>query len=148
VVIPNSVTAIETLAFGYCTALTTLTIGSGVTTIERLAFSLCTGLTTIYNYAVTPQEIDATSFLGVNTAACTLYVPDESVDLYKAADVWKNFNIQPMSATGMSSLSPTSLQRARGVITGTRWMVASSTASPHSAAPNININKGRKYVVK
>ena len=27
-----------------------------------------------------------------------LYVPDESVDLYKATPVWKDFNVQPISA--------------------------------------------------
>ena len=145
-VIPNSVTAIETLAFGYCTALTTLTIGSGVTTIERLAFSLCTGLTTIYNYAVTPQEIDATSFLGVNTAACTLYVPDESVDLYKAADVWKNFNIQPMSATGMSSLSPDLSPKGEG---SDYWYTLDGRKLDSKPTQRgTYINKGRKYVVK
>ena len=102
-IIPNSVTTIGATSFPGCTGLTTLTIGSGVTTIGEMNFMLCTGLTTVYNYAVTPQELDIATFAGVKTAACTLYVPDESVDLYKAADGWKKFNVQPMSATGMIS---------------------------------------------
>ena len=101
-IIPNSVTTIGSASFSGCSGLTTLTIGSGVTTIGKMNFLLCTGLTTIYNYAVIPQELDAVTFTGVNTAACTLYVPDESVDLYKAANGWKKFNVQPMSATGIS----------------------------------------------
>jgi hypothetical protein len=28
----------------------------------------------------------------------TLYVPDESVELYKADPVWMGFNVQPISA--------------------------------------------------
>ena len=102
-IIPNSVTTIGSASFSGCSGLTTLTIGSGVTTIGEMSFVSCKALTTIYNYAVTPQEIDFYTFLQVPTAACTLYVPDESVDLYKAAYVWKNFNVQPMSATGIIS---------------------------------------------
>jgi len=104
-VIPNSVTSIGSTAFSLCTGLTKVTIGSGVTTIGAMSFMFCTALTTIYNYAVTPQEMDFYTFLQVPTAACTLYVPEESVELYKAAPVWKNFNVQPITGTGIVPMS-------------------------------------------
>lgn len=81
-----------------------MTIGSGVTTIGSMSFVTCTTLTTIYNYAVTPQEIDFYTFLQVPTAACTLYVPEESVELYKAAPVWKNFEVKPITGTGIGEV--------------------------------------------
>ncbi len=34
-----------------------------------------------------------------------LYVPDGSVDLYKEAQGWKNFNIRPMSESGVDSVA-------------------------------------------
>ena len=104
VVIPNSVTSIGSTAFSLCTGLTKVTIGSGVTTIGAMSFMSCTALTTIYNYAVTPQEIDFYTFLQVPTAACTLYVPEESVELYKAAPVWKNFEVKPITGTGIGEV--------------------------------------------
>ena len=108
ITIPNSVTTIGSLAFTSCKGLKTLTIGSGVTTIEDMAFTLCSGLTTIYNYAVTPQVIDAKTFL-LASPLCVLYVPEESVDLYKAADVWKNFNIKGISETGIGHIEITDI---------------------------------------
>ena len=102
IILPNSVTTIGNSAFSACTGLTSVTIGSGVTTIGSMAFLYCSSLTSIYNYAVTPQEIDAVTFLKVNPTACTLYVPEESVNLYKAANIWKNFIIKPHSGTGIS----------------------------------------------
>ena len=45
--VPNSVTSIGNSAFMGCTALTSVTIGSGVTTIGDLAFRGCTALTSI-----------------------------------------------------------------------------------------------------
>jgi hypothetical protein len=77
-----------------------MTIGSGVTTIGSMAFLFCKALTTIYNYAVTPQEVDAYTFLNVPTA-CTLYVPEESVELYKAAPFWKDFDVKAITGTGI-----------------------------------------------
>ena len=51
----------------------------------------CSGLTSVYNYCVQPVTIDDNVFSYVDYSAFTLYVLAESLDLYKAADVWKNF---------------------------------------------------------
>ena len=47
VVIPNSVTCIESQTFNKCTGLQSVSIPNSVTIIERFAFSGCTSLTTI-----------------------------------------------------------------------------------------------------
>ena len=91
VTIPNSVTSIGDGAFGNCTGLTSVTIPNSVTGIANEAFGYCTGLTSVTNYANTPQSIDSNMFDNVNTSTCVLNVPKESVSLYKAADVWKEF---------------------------------------------------------
>lgn len=48
-------------------------------------------------------------FDGVNKETCILYVPEGSVDKYKAAPVWKEFkNILPIkTATGIQGVSQT-----------------------------------------
>jgi hypothetical protein len=99
VTIPNSVTGIGEYAFAECTGLTSVTIGNSVTSIGDWAFYNCTGLTSISNYANTPQKINSYVFFYVHKSTCRLYVPLNSVDLYKAAYGWKEFKqILPISA--------------------------------------------------
>ena len=88
-------------------ALTSIEIPNSVTTIGDDAFSGCKSLMSIYNYAATPQGISNNVFgtwnssevnEAVDKSVCVLYVPEESIDLYKKADVWKEFsNIQAIT---------------------------------------------------
>ena len=115
VTIPNSVTNIESFAFAYCSSLTSITIPDGVTRlagavfngcsglksvtipngvtyIDLRVFDGCTSLTNIYCYAPNPPVVrDTTAFRNVSKSTCILYVPTESVEAYRAADVWKEF---------------------------------------------------------
>ena len=86
--IPNSVTSIAARAFENCYSLMSITIPSGVTDIGDEAFDGAYNISSITNYSVTPQVISANTF--TQLAACTLYVPAESIEAYKAADVWKD----------------------------------------------------------
>ena len=91
VTIPSSVTSIGEGAFFLCKGLTSVTIGNSVTGIGEKAFKDCTGLTSITNYATTPQSINSNVFDNVNKSTCVLNVAKESVSLYQAANVWKEF---------------------------------------------------------
>jgi hypothetical protein len=91
ITIPNSVTSIGGSAFSGCSGLTSITIPNSVTSIGEGAFYNCTGLTSVYNYSTLPQSINSYVFKYVNTSTCTLYVPEESIELYRAADGWKDF---------------------------------------------------------
>ena len=91
VTIPNNVTSIGSSAFSGCSGLTSVTIGNSVTSIGDKAFKDCTGLTFVTNYATTPQSINSNVFDNVNKSTCVLNVPKESVSLYQAANVWKEF---------------------------------------------------------
>ena len=85
VTIPNSVTSIGINAFMSCTSLTSCTIGSGVTSIGDSTFYECTGLTSITINATVPPSVSWGTFDG----SYPIYVPSESVEAYKTADVWK-----------------------------------------------------------
>ncbi len=93
VTFPNSVTYIHNYAFTGCSSLTTLTIPDLVWHIGGGAFSGCTSLTTVNCAIVTPIYIPANAFGGATAqSACALNVPPASVNAYKAAAVWKDFN--------------------------------------------------------
>ena len=66
-----------------------------MTSIGVGAFEDCDGLTNIYVKASTPAKTEGR--LGCEEA--TLYVPKGSLEAYKAADYWKEFeNIQEWDA--------------------------------------------------
>ena len=88
--IPNSVTSIGYHAFKDCSGLTSITIGNSVTSIGEGTFSDCNNLTEIHCGITQPIIIDENTFSNYNAA---LLVPKDAVELYRAADVWKDFTL-------------------------------------------------------
>ena len=66
--------------------------------IEAFAFEDCTGLTSITILSAEPPTFASVALNGTSALA-TIYVPDESVDTYKAADGWSEYAnlIKPLS---------------------------------------------------
>ena len=89
--IPNGVIYIGDGAFYGYTGLTSITIPYCVTSIGSFAFENCTGLTSVTSLATNPPTCGYQTFQGINQSACRLKVPEASIDLYKAADQWKDF---------------------------------------------------------
>ena len=104
-IIPNSVTTIGDYAFYGCSSLTSITIPNSVTSIGWAAFAGCSSLTSITCLAQTPPTCSSNSFSNV-PRTIPLYVPAESVEAYKAADTWKEFDVQALSTDAtLSSLT-------------------------------------------
>lgn len=76
--------------YGDCTGLTSITIPNSVTSIDYYAFGGCTGLTEIYSLNPIPPTVYYSCFEYVNKSI-PLYVPVNSVDAYKNAEVWEKF---------------------------------------------------------
>ena len=90
-VIGNSVTAIGANAFAGIETLKKVSIGESVKTIGEQAFYNCVNLETIFNYRPTPTNTYSNAFDGVDKFECALYVLPSSIDMYKAAAVWRDF---------------------------------------------------------
>ena len=68
-----------------------VSIGSPVEKLQSGEFENCGNLEKIYCYRETPPTCAINAFNGVNKQTCILYVPEQSINLYKAADVWREF---------------------------------------------------------
>ena len=91
-IIPNSVKRIGNAAFYNCCSLSSVTIPSSVSTIEDMAFYSCINLKMIYAYPEIPVALPSEKvFNRVDKDSCRLLVPNQSLDLYKSAPVWKDF---------------------------------------------------------
>ena len=118
--IPSSVTSIGNSAFYGCSSVTSLTINNGVTTISPSAFSgckittltipesvssigydafYCSTLESVYVNRLIPASIvdddDDWDAFGWNNSKLVIYVPTESVDLYKSK--WSEYKNQIVS---------------------------------------------------
>ena len=92
IVIPDSVTDLNDEVFVKCTGLTQVTIGKSVRWLESGTFTGCQALSTVYCKAEEPPIIiDESAFARYSDAV--LYVPTESVQLYKNAMNWENFGL-------------------------------------------------------
>lgn len=94
---PNTITRINQTAF-QLTGLTSVTIPSSVTRIDAQVFAQCKNLVEVIMEPTTPPTFGGSVFIGC-TALTSIYVPDASVDAYKAATNWSTYasKIKPIS---------------------------------------------------
>ena len=85
------------------TEITKLVIPDGVTSIGSGAFYDCTSMTKLKIRATVPPTCGTQALDDINKLECTLYVPMESIDDYKAMDPWKNFSIEKIRMDGDSN---------------------------------------------
>ncbi len=103
VTIPETVTEIASGAFMYCGSIKSITLPESIVRIGLAAFH-CYQLEKVICLATEPPSIIFSShgwptFGTDNEQPITIYVPAESVELYRAADEWKNYTnytIEPL----------------------------------------------------
>ena len=90
-VLGEDVKKIAYIAFAESDKLTSVTISNNLTCIDDSAFHMCTSLTDVYCYAEQVPETGKDVFLSSNYTNATLHVPAASVEAYKNAEQWKDF---------------------------------------------------------
>lgn len=126
IVLPSSLTKIGDYAFTHCEKLKSVTFPENVQNISSGAFSGCSNLQTIYCYAKSPPTFYSDTFGESALRKLTVYVPRESVELYKSFVQptcyysWKDCaQILPMEEdpTGIAPISYNpSIEQQNGVI--------------------------------
>jgi len=75
-------------------------IGDSVNYVGQYAFKGSVSLNAVTVSALNPPSVGSNAFMGVNLASVILRVPQDSINAYKAADVWKDFGyINPSTVT-------------------------------------------------
>lgn len=157
-----TVTEIGESAFENNKNLTEVAIPRSITGIGNNAFKGCVNLQAITVYNPTPINLssvgtrgegtrsDGSIFDGVNKALCILYVPDESVELYKKALVWRDFqHIVPLSnnTTGINGITQTE-DEPFDIYNLQGQKVKSKATNLNGLPKGIYIINGKKYAVK
>lgn len=97
IIIPEGVTRICDGAFYECTSLSSIKLPESLTHLtQQWIFGGCTNLKEVFFFAKTPPYIAYGMFNGITP---TIYVPKESLDAYKKALYWQNFDIQAIPYT-------------------------------------------------
>ena len=106
VTLPKELVTIGQMAFSWCEILPEITIPEKVKTLASGAFTGCYKLNTIHCLPTTPPALANWSSLPQNGGATQIYVPENSVDAYKAA--WPDFAGLIESATRIRQIRYTS----------------------------------------
>lgn len=91
IIIPSSITSIDSSAFSDCNQLTTITLPDSIVSLGDRPFIGCRSLSDIYCKAVIPPSQGDEVWVGLYV---NIYVPTSSVSLYKSTSGWNYNNIK------------------------------------------------------
>ena len=140
--------------FENCTGLTSINIPNSVTIIGNKAFRNCRGLTSVAVSWQTPLAINNSVFEGVTLNNVKLIVPRGKKAVYRAAEVWEEFNpivedadytitySQPANGT-LKVKNGTQEITSGSTVKGGTILTIEATPDPHYKLDSILINGKR-----
>lgn len=93
--LPSGLTGIGDFAFAGCFALAEISLPPSVRKIGANAFERCDYLVKVVCRAAVPPQLGTNAF---DAEQVVVYAPKESLALYRAADGWKDYDLQPIVA--------------------------------------------------
>ena len=96
IIIPEGVKTIGSYAFQFCFDLEGIELPSSLTKIGYVAYRQCTKMKTVISHITNPSGV-LSSYDVFGSSSATLYVPQSSIDAYKATEGWSSFkNVLPL----------------------------------------------------
>ena len=141
--LPPTVTSIGTGAFAGCENLQSMTVNN---TVPPTLISTSTVASARRMF--TRGADDSPIFKGVDVENCILYVPEESIEKYKASEIWGVFkNIRAISATGVNGVIK-SEGTSFDVYNLQGRKVKSGVTTLKGLSPGVYIVRGKKVAIK
>ena len=100
---PTTLTKIGQNAFDNSTRLKTISFAASNTSIEDYAFNRCEAIESIYSLMQFPVLFSDNVFSNMTYLLATLYLPENSIDIYASTNGWRNF-IKVQTYTGIHSV--------------------------------------------
>lgn len=88
IIIGNNVTTLGTTVFFNCYKIPYIDVGTGVTSIGNQCFRYLNDCQYVIMRPTSPPTLGLLNFIGGTTGTYPIYVPDASVNTYKAASGW------------------------------------------------------------
>ena len=98
IIIDHEIVSITGYAFSHEDNLISISLPNTLENIGTYTFNMCQNLIQIISYAINPPTLSNRSIYGISEEI-KIYVPDESLELYRNASFWSNYssNIYPIS---------------------------------------------------
>lgn len=93
IVMPQNLSELSAFVLSGATSLKNIKLGVGTKMIGKYAFEDNTAMTEMIVNAISVPELGENVFDRMNQSSVALKVPIESVELYKSAEQWKEFNV-------------------------------------------------------
>lgn len=87
----TNVISLKKRVFARCTSLSTIILHDRIMEVQEEAFADCENLKNVYCFNSFVPDTHIRAFCDSNIKNATLYVPEESIDRYKATNPWWNF---------------------------------------------------------
>ena len=154
VVLPDFVTKIASCSFAFNKNLISINFPANVNYIGGLAFNQDVNLKTVICNAPIPPSLSSSSFIDEGSSSpylsCDIFVPDDSVNIYKATSPWNIYKIYPISK--LSGVETVVASTATGLYTvytldGRMVMQTGDHASLNSLPEGIYIVNGKKVLI-
>ena len=147
--ISDTETTIYDKEFYGCNNLKNVSFGKGLESIGANAFIGCGNVKQITSEAVTPPDCSRYAFDGVNRNECKLFVPKNSIDAYKKADVWRNFFLIEGTTTGIINNIYNKTENVDVyTIDGIKRLSKASVNEINALPKGVYIVNGKKIVIK
>lgn len=153
----ESITELGSGIFGGCRELRKVTLGEDMARIGEQVFSGCVSLTLVESLAGNPPAVADDSFAGFDQRHCTLEVEEDKVELYRAAEGWKEFRV---AAVGIGEVRDNeerevwmengALRFAAGVESGTVYSADGRLIAdgPTSRLEGLSFDRGATIIVR